>query len=119
MNVSGTLQPLAACAIAVCLGLGPAPASHAVCAPPNRGALVLVGGGANRPAFMDRFMQLAGGVHARIVLIPTALDDQTLTPDRMQRLTHPNGMAGVTATVLHTRDRNVANSSAFVRPLQD
>jgi cyanophycinase len=77
-----------------------------------------VGGGANRPVFMDRFMQLAGGSQARIVIIPTALDDQTLSPDRVQRLAHPNGMNGVTATVLHTRDRSVADSAAFVEPLR-
>lgn len=86
------------------------------CAPAT-GALVLVGGGANRPAFMDRFIQAAGGAKAKIVIIPTALDDQTLTPDRMQRMAHPNGMAGVTATILHTRDRKIADSADFVKPL--
>lgn len=80
---------------------------------------MLVGGGANRPAFMDRFIQVAGGAAAKIIIIPTALDDQSLTADRMQRMTHPNGMAGVTATILHTRDRKVADSPDFVKPLLD
>jgi cyanophycinase len=118
MNVSATFRFLAAVAVSFCLGAAPASTQYAVCAP-NQGALVLVGGGANRAAFMDRFMQIAGGPNAKIVIIPTALDDQTLTPDRMDRLAHPNGMGGVTATVLHTRDPKVADSAAFVKPLLD
>ncbi len=119
MNVRVTFRFLSAVAVSFCLGATPASLQYAVCAPASQGALVLVGGGANRPAFMDRFMQLAGGAQARIVIIPTALDDQTLTPDRMHRMAHPNEMAGVTATILHTRDRKVADSAAFVKPLRD
>lgn len=108
-------------AAALCLAQFPVRAaaqSTLPCAPAT-GALVLVGGGANRAAFMDRFMQVAGGPKAKIVIIPTALDDQTLTPDRLQRMAHLNQMGGVTATVLHTRDRKVADSAAFVKPLLD
>lgn len=106
-------------AVALCLSQPPARVSAQTTLPcaPAAGALVLVGGGANRPAFMDRFLQIAGGPSAKIVIIPTALDDQSLTPDRVQRLAHPNNMDGVTATVLHTRDRKVADSAAFVKPL--
>lgn len=119
MHSNLTLRLFAALAATLCLGTAPASPAPPACAGPNAGTLVLVGGGANRPAFMDRFMQLAGGKQAKIVLIPTALDDQTLTPDRLQRLAHPNGMMGVTAAVLHTRDRNTADSAAFVQPLRN
>jgi cyanophycinase len=46
-----------------------------------KGALVLVGGGANRAAFIQRFVDLAGGAGASIVVIPTTLEDARLTPD--------------------------------------
>lgn len=119
MNIGSAFRPVAASSLLVCLAAGASPASHPICAWPARGSLVLVGGGANRPAFMDRFMLLAGAAQARIVVIPTALDDKTLTPSRLQQITHLRGMNGITATVLHTRDRNVANSAAFVQPLRD
>lgn len=108
-------------AVALCLSRSSTRVSAQATMPcaPAKGALVLVGGGANRPAFMDRFMQVAGGAKAKIVIIPTALDDQTLTPDRMQRMAHSNNMDGVTATILHTRDRKIADSAVFVKPLLD
>lgn len=118
MNVRVSLHSVAAGALALCLGAAPAIPQAAACAPNGPGALVLVGGGANRPAFMNRFLQLAGGANAKIVIIPTALDDDSLTSDRLDRLTHPNGMGGATAVVLHTRDRTVADSDSFVRPLR-
>ena len=39
---------------------------------PARGALVLVGGNMQDPAIVERFLELAGGPDAPIVLIPTA-----------------------------------------------
>ncbi len=53
---------------------------------PARGALVLVGGGANRPSFIQKFVALAGGPTAAIVLIPTTLEDDRLTADGLDRL---------------------------------
>ena len=88
---------------------------------PTRGALVLVGGGANRPSFVQKFVALAGGPGARIVLIPTALeDDARLTPDGLDRLRDStlNIFGAQHAVVLHTRDRRTADSPEFIEPLR-
>ena len=87
---------------------------------PARGALVLVGGGANRPSFIQKFVALAGGPTATIVLIPTTLEDDRLTPDGLDRLR--DSMANILGMphvlVLHTRDRHQADAPAFVEPLR-
>ena len=109
-------------AAALCLSLFPARALAQTTPPcaPAAGALVLVGGGANRPAFMDRFMQLAGGAKARIVVIPSALDDAWLTADRMgQLLASSRRIFGPSAQLLHTHSRAAADSAAFVQPLRN
>src|SRR5438105_1558469 len=87
---------------------------------PARGALVLVGGGANRPSFIQKFVALAGGPDATVVLIPTTLEDARLTPDGVDRLR--DSMANILGVprliVLHTRDRRQADAPAFVEPLR-
>src|SRR5438067_2628980 len=106
--------PVLALALGSALTLPPQPTTG-----PARGALVLVGGGANRPSFIQKFVALAGGPDATVVLIPTALEDDRLTPDGLDRLR--NSMANILSVqhivVLHTRDRRQANAAAFVEPL--
>jgi cyanophycinase len=87
---------------------------------PAKGALVLVGGGANRAAFIQRFVDLAGGAGAPIVLIPTTLEDARLTPDGIAQLRARMAdiLGAPHVTVLHTRDRLVADSPDFVEPLR-
>jgi cyanophycinase len=99
---------------------------------PARGTLVVDGGGAT-DAVRDRFVALAGGPTARIVVIPTAAssirfgDDNTILDldvprDRPEWAAYDRhlrkwfGAEGV--TILHTRDRAVADSEAFVAPLR-
>jgi cyanophycinase len=85
---------------------------------PARGALVIVGGGRLDDAIVTRFLDLAGGKDAPIVVIPTANGDADYGP-------YWEGLAGFRAvgathlTVLHTTDRAVANSEAFVGPLRE
>ncbi len=88
---------------------------------PARGALVLVGGGANRPSFVQKFVALAGGPDGTLVLIPTALeDDARLTPAGLDRLR--DSMVNIFGVqhviVLHTRDRRTADSPEFIEPLR-
>ena len=84
---------------------------------PVSGSLVIVGGAMRDPAIIERFIQLAGGPHAPIVVIPTAGGGETYDQ-------HYPGLrsfrdAGATdLTVLHTTDRDEANSEAFVGPLR-
>ncbi|CCH01400.1 cyanophycinase [Fibrella aestuarina BUZ 2] len=87
---------------------------------PEKGALVIVGGGAIPPDIWNRFIELAGGAaNARIVVIPTAGDDSTLTAtgQRTQKRLQELGVAHV--TLLHTRDPKQANQEAFVKPLRE
>jgi cyanophycinase len=83
---------------------------------PKDGALVIVGGAMQDPAIVTRFIDLAGGVDAPIVIVPTAGDaaeyDQYWSGVRQFR---DNGARNV--TVLHTRDRTIADTDAFVKPL--
>jgi cyanophycinase len=106
--------------VCAALGLAPLLAQQPTTSGPARGALVLVGGGANRDAFIQRFVQLAGGSKARIVLIPTTLEDDRLTPAGLEQVASSmQNILGVgSVTVMHTRDPKQADSPAFVEPLQ-
>jgi len=84
---------------------------------PSKGTLVIVGGAMRDSNIVRRFIDLAGGPDAPIVLIPTAGGeaeyDQSWMGGRQFR------QAGATnLTVLHTTDRTVADSEEFVRPLR-
>jgi cyanophycinase len=90
------------------------PPSHG----PARGYL-LITGGATQPPDFERFIEMSGGKNARIVVIPTAsvtkpTDQATL---QTQYCGPKSPFAAVTCTVLHTTDRTVADSPAFVAPL--
>jgi len=84
---------------------------------PARGALVIVGGGLRDQAIVERFIALAGGPDAPIVVIPTAGDgdqyDQYWTG-----LGQLKSAGARQLTVLHTRDRPVANTQSFVAPIK-
>ncbi|HEV2721665.1 MAG TPA: serine hydrolase, partial [Thermoanaerobaculia bacterium] len=85
-------------------------------------ALILAGGGVNAPEIVQRFIDVAGGPNAPIVVIPTAADQGRLavTPERVAMLRARFGEIFKTndVAVLHTRDRTVADSEEFVKPLQ-
>ena len=83
---------------------------------PANGALVLVGGNLQDPAIVERFLDLAGGRDAPVVLIPTAGGAEAY--DETWRGGDAFRAAGATRlTVLHTTDRDTANTEAFVEPL--
>lgn len=84
---------------------------------PATGSLVVVGGGRIPPSISNRFIELAGGRDAKFIYIPTAGEDQQLnnqTGDESPRLF---GLKNV--TVLHTRDRKVADTEAFAAPIRE
>jgi cyanophycinase len=88
----------------------------AVVGPPE-GTLVVVGGGLRDPAILERFVELAGGPDAPIVVIPTAGGRETY--DHSYPGLQPFRDVGATdLLVLHTTDRAVANSESFVAPLR-
>src|SRR5438477_401489 len=81
------------------------------------GALVVVGGGRVGPEIVQRFIDLAGGPGAPIVVIPTAAGDSAYSQDcSCATFLREAGAADV--TVLHTDDRDEANSERFVAPLR-
>lgn len=82
---------------------------------PARGSLVVVGGGNVSQEISKRFIELAGGPDAEFVFVPTALEDEALD----LRTNGGRNLFGLkNVTVLHTRDRNVANSEEFLAPLR-
>ena len=84
---------------------------------PARGALVIVGGAMQDPAIVERFVQLAGGPEAPIVVIPTAGGGEAY--DQYYPGLRAFRDAGATdLTVLHTTDREVADDPAFSAPLR-
>lgn len=86
---------------------------------PKNGTLLIIGGAAS-DMFYEKFMELVGGADAPIVVIPTAVSSDSLTAEDLQRFKDSFTNRGFTqVTVLHTRDRDVADSKAFVKPLQD
>ncbi len=86
---------------------------------PARGALVIAGGGVRDQAIIERFLDLAGGKDAPIVVIPTAGGGSDAEYGPYWSGLRPFKAAGATnLTVLHTYDRKVADTDAFVKPLQ-
>ena len=84
---------------------------------PERGSLVVVGGGRVGPEIVGEFLRLAGGKQAPIVVIPTAGGDSAYAqPCACARLLQDAGATDV--TVLHTYDPKVAETESFVAPLR-
>lgn len=110
-----TARTVRAMFVALALGLAAAAVS-AQQVGPKSGALVIVGGAMQDPAIVRRFIDLAGGDEAPIVIVPTAGDDDDY--DQYWSGTRQFREAGARRiTVLHTRDRKVADTAAFVEPL--
>ena len=94
----------------------PGPSGSTVTSP-ERGSLVVVGGGRVGPEIVTEFLRLAGGKRAPIVVIPTAGGDSAYAqPCPCARLLQDAGATDV--TVLHTYDPKVADSESFVAPLR-
>ena len=85
---------------------------------PANGTLVIVGGAMRDPAIIERFLDLAGGPDVPIVVIPTAGGGEHY--DQYWRGLRQFKEAGATnLTVLHTKDREVADSDTFVHPIRE
>ena len=84
---------------------------------PANGSLVIVGGAMRDPAIIERFLELAGGKDAPIVMIPTAGGGEEYGP-YWSGLIQFKEVGATNLTVLHTTDRVVADSEEFVKPIQ-
>ncbi len=85
---------------------------------PEKGSLVIVGGGGRNDELFEKFIELAGETDALLVVVPTAngsenFEDRPWSARRLRKLGANN------VTVLHTRDPATANSDAFLEPLKN
>lgn len=85
--------------------------------PLPKGHLIAVGGAMRDPAILHRFIKLAGGPDAPIIVIPTAGAGEEYDSDWVG-LRAFRAAGAKNLRVLHTRDRKVADSEEFVAPLR-
>ncbi|TLP82191.1 cyanophycinase [Maribacter sp. ACAM166] len=86
---------------------------------PKNGAL-LIGGGGMTDEMWHVFFNLAGGKSAKLVIIPTAFDENSIHYDPEFKILKSQftGRGFENIKFMHTRDTLVANSDAFVKPLK-
>lgn len=95
-------------------------ASHAQTIGPQKGSLVIVGGNARiAPEVFKKFIELAGGPTASIVIIPTAMGNKDFGL-AYEGQVFPNFQqhGAMNLQILHTDDRKVADSDEFIKTIQ-
>ena len=90
---------------------------------PKKGTLLIGGGGKNDGMTNEMwkvFFDLAGGKSAKLVVIPTAFDENSINYDPefkiLERRFKSIGFTDI--NFMHTRDTLTANSDEFVKPLK-
>jgi cyanophycinase len=99
-------------ALVVLAGVSLTAAEHG----PDKGTLVIVGGNMQDPAIVKRFIDLAGGPDAPIVIIPTAGDEDEYD-NYWSGLKQWRENGAKNLSVIHTRDKKTADTEAFVKPI--
>lgn len=84
---------------------------------PVKGHLVIAGGGALGPEIVGRFITLAGGPEAPIVIIPTA-DDRDEFPSGFAADSFLAKAGAKHVTMLHTRNKADSGTDAFAAVLK-
>ena len=91
--------------------------------PPN-GTLVIVGGGStDGTTIMEKFIELAGGVDKKFIIVPTA--GGNMQDGKPREYKEENVIAGwlkrgiKNVKMLHTHDPKVADTEAFVKDLRE
>jgi cyanophycinase len=85
---------------------------------PEKGTLIIVGGGNVGPEIWAKFVEKAGGTNAKIIYVPTAGDDSTIAKSNFNTVKKLKELGVNNITVLHTRDPKVANTEKFVAPIR-
>jgi cyanophycinase len=109
---------VASCAPAPAPSSAPIPSTAPSASGPPNGTLVIAGGGnLAGTGIVERFLHLAGGPDAPIVVIPTADGDSAYT-SAWPGLQIFRDAGATNITVLHTYDPLEADSEEFVAPLR-
>jgi cyanophycinase len=87
---------------------------EAVTTGPERGTLIIAGGGRLPDIIIKKFIECAGGEDAVIVMVPTAGGAESY-PDSVGDFLRKAGARDV--IILHTNNRDTANSPCFTKPL--
>jgi cyanophycinase len=82
-----------------------------------QGSLVICGGAALPPEVIQRFVDLAGGPAARLVVIPTATGLAEIPDELEPRIAIWRQQQVKELTFLHTRSPDIANEPEFCEPL--
>ena len=83
------------------------------------GALVIAGGGEIPEAVRDKFMSLAGGKAAKLVVVPTASEAADRKEEEPGYLEPWRRYSPARLSLLHTRSRKEADDLAFARPIAE
>ncbi len=86
---------------------------------PEKGALLIIGGGSVAPEIWSKFVELAGGKEkAKLVVVTAAAGDTAaLSLSHVELVKKQTGASKV--TLLHTKNLKEANSEVFVAPLRE
>ncbi len=84
-----------------------------------KGSLVIAGGGVLPSIIRERFVELAGGKEAKIVVIPTASADADIAEKQQLFLWDGLRQSVKSAQLFHTRDRAVADDEDSTQILDD
>lgn len=84
---------------------------------PEKGSLVIVGGGGAGEEILRKFIELSGGAAAKIVVIPTAGGRATYSQDAGVAKALRN-LGAKDVQVFHTDDPAQANLESFIAPLE-
>lgn len=82
----------------------------------ENGSLVIVGGGGMPREALDKFIELAGGLDAPIVVLPTALPDPL--PEKIGEVTMFEQAGAKNVTVLRGRKKNEVEDPKFLEALK-
>ncbi len=119
MSLLTRLRPVTALLVAISAPLRLLSAQPAPVHGPANGSLVIAGGGQlDGTGIIERFVELAGGPGAKIVIVPTAggnaRGDGTPIPYDAERVLASWKARGLTNVhMLHTHDRNIADTDSF------
>jgi cyanophycinase len=93
------------------------PSAEAAVPDVKKGSLVIVGGGGAGPEIWKKFIELAGGEEALIVVVASAMEDPVPIKIGEVLALERNGAKNVKQ--FHTRDRKKADSEEFTAILKD